>query len=55
VLEPLVEAGKTAVIPPRKTRKTPRAFDKYLYKARRLIENFVTAAKRVAAAWFSLP
>jgi IS5 family transposase len=28
VLEPLAEAGKTAVIPPRKTRKTPRAFAK---------------------------
>ena len=38
VLEPLAEAGKTAVIPPRKTRTTPRAFDKDLYKARHLIE-----------------
>lgn len=27
VLEPLAEAGKTAVIPPRTTRKTVRAFD----------------------------
>ena len=40
VLEPLAEAGKTAVIPPRNTRTTPRAFDKDLYKARHLIENF---------------
>ena len=39
VLAPLAEAGKTAVIPPRKTRKTARAFDKDLYKARHLIEN----------------
>ena len=39
VLEPLAEAGKTAVIPPRTTRKTARAFDKDLYKARHLIEN----------------
>jgi hypothetical protein len=34
VLEPLAEAGKTAVIPPRNTRTTPRAFDKDLYEAR---------------------
>ena len=45
VLEPLAEAGKTAVIPPRKTRKTPRAFDKDLYKARPLIENFFAKLK----------
>jgi len=32
VLEPLAEAGKTAVIPPRKSRTTPRAFDRHLYK-----------------------
>ena len=40
VLEPLAEAGKAAVIPPRNSRKAPRAFDKELYKARHLIENF---------------
>jgi transposase len=28
VLEPLAEAGKVAVIPPRQSRKAPRAFDK---------------------------
>src|SRR3954470_10708611 len=45
VLEPLAEAGKAAVIPPRKTRKTARAFDKDLYKARHLIENFFAKLK----------
>ena len=49
VLEPLAEAGKTAVIPSRKTRKTARAFDKDLYKARHLIENFFAKLKRVRA------
>src|SRR5215210_146476 len=49
VLEPLAEAGKTAVIPPRKTRTTPRAFDKDLYKARHLIENFFAKLKQFRA------
>ena len=48
-LEPLAEAGKTAVIPPRKTRKTARAFDKDLYKARHLIENFFAKLKQFRA------
>src|SRR5215211_636766 len=46
VLEPLAEAGKTVVIPPRKTRKAPRAFDKDLYTARHLIENFFAKLKQ---------
>ena len=45
VREPLAEAGKTAVIPPRQTRTTPRAFDKALYKARHLIETFFAKLK----------
>jgi len=49
VLEPLAEAGKTAVIPPRKTRTTPRAFDKDLYKARHLIEHFFAKLKQFRA------
>src|SRR3954470_30822 len=48
-LEPLAKAGKTAVIPPRKTRKTPRAFDTDLYKARHLIENFFAKLKQFRA------
>ena len=49
VLEPLAEAGKAAIIPPRKSRKTPRAFDKELYKARHLIENFFAKLKQFRA------
>ncbi len=39
MLEPLEEAGKTAVIPPKSNRKNPRDYDKDLYKERHLIEN----------------
>jgi transposase len=49
VLEPLAEAGKVAVIPPRKTRKTPRTFDKDLYQALHLIENFFAKLKQFRA------
>ena len=31
--------GMTAVIPPRKNRKTLRVYDRYLYKLRHLVEN----------------
>ena len=48
VLQPS-QAGKTAVIPPRNTRTTPRAFDKDLYKARHLIENFFAKLKQFRA------
>ena len=37
VLEPLAQAGKSAVIPPRPNRVTPREFDRHLYKERHLI------------------
>ena len=40
VLEPLAAAGKTAVIPPRTNRASPRDYDRELYAARHLIENF---------------
>ena len=40
VIDPLEAAGKIAVIPPKKNRKIPRAYDKELYEARHLIENF---------------
>ena len=49
VRAPLAEAGKTAVIPPRKPRKAPRAFDKDLYKARHLIETFFAKLKQFRA------
>ena len=35
VIEPLLKAGKTIVIPPRSTRVDPRDYDKHVYKARR--------------------
>jgi transposase len=41
--------GKTAVIPPKANRRLPRAFDRELYKARHLIENFFAKLKQFRA------
>ncbi len=49
VLKPLRQAGKTAVIPPKGNRKEPRPYDKHLYKARHLIENFFAKLKQYRA------
>ena len=49
VLAPLARAGKTAVIPPKANRKEARAYDKELYKARHLIENFFAKLKQYRA------
>ncbi len=49
VIRPLEAAGKTCVIPPKSNRKTPRPYDKELYKARHLIENFYCSLKRFRA------
>ena len=46
VIRPLEQAGKTAVIPPRANRKNPRPYDRELYKARHLIENFFAKLKQ---------
>ena len=46
VIQPLLATGKTAVIPPRKGRKSPRAYDCELYKAGHLIENFFARLKQ---------
>lgn len=46
VIAPLLAAGKTFVIPQRSTRNIPRPFDKQLYKARHLIENFYCKLKQ---------
>ena len=46
VIEPLLAAGKTIVIPPRATRTDPRDYDRHVYKARHLIENFFASLKR---------
>lgn len=49
VLIPLREAGKEIVIPPKKNRKEQRSYDKELYKARHLIENFFCRLKQYRA------
>ncbi len=45
VLEPLAAANKVAVIPPSSSRSSRRRYDKELYKARHLIENFFCKLK----------
>ncbi len=49
VIEPLAAANKIAVIPPKSNRTTPRQYDKELYKARHLIENFFCKLKQFRA------
>jgi len=49
VLEPLAEVGKSAVIPPKSNRRSPRDYDRELYKARHLIENFFAKLKQFRA------
>jgi transposase len=49
VREPLAAAGKAAVIPPKPNRRTPPDFDRELYKARHLIENFFCKLKQFRA------
>ena len=46
VIDPLIAQGKTAVIPPKSNRIAPREYDKDLYKARHLIENFFAKLKQ---------
>jgi transposase len=50
VLIPWQKAGKTAVIPPKANRKVQREYDKELYKARHLIENFFEKLKQYRAS-----
>ena len=49
VIEPLLAAGKTPVIPPMPGRKNPRHYDRDLYAARHLIENFFCKLKQFRA------
>ncbi len=49
VIEPLLRAGKQVVIPPKSNRKHPRPYDRALYKARHLIENFFEKLKQYRA------
>ena len=48
-IEPLLQAGKTEVIPPISSRKHQRSYDRHLYKARHLIENFFARLKQYRA------
>lgn len=38
--------GAEAVVPPRKNRNKPRAFDEYLYKERNKVERFINLMKQ---------
>ena len=49
VLDLLQKAGKTAIIPPKRNRKEQRDYDKDLYGARHLIENFFCKLKQYRA------
>ena len=49
VIESLQALGKMAVIPPKRNRTTLREYDKQLYKARHLIENFFAKLKQYRA------
>jgi transposase len=49
VLVPLALAGKAAVIPPRAGRRPRRHYDRHLFKARHLIENFFAKLKQFRA------
>jgi len=49
VIEPLLNVGKTPVIPSVAGRKQPRPYDRDLFKARHLIENFFCKLKQFRA------
>ena len=49
VIDPLTCAGKAVVIPPKANRKVSRDYDRDLYKARHLIENFFAKLKQFRA------
>ena len=49
VIKRLQAQDKTAVIPPKRNRSNPRDYDRDLYKARHLIENFFAKLKNYRA------
>ena len=49
VIDRLKRNGKSAVIPSKSNRKTKRLYDRELYKARHLIENFFCKLKQYRA------
>jgi transposase len=48
-LDRLRQAGKTAAIPPKRHRRKPQPFDRDLYAARHLVENFFCKLKQFRA------
>ncbi len=49
MIGPLLDKGKSVVIPSRAKNKQPREYDRELYKARHLIENFFARLKQYRA------
>ena len=49
VIKPLEASGVTPVIPAKANHKEPRSYDKHLFKARHLIENFFCKLKQFRA------
>jgi len=49
VITPLTKSGKRVVIPPKSNRRCLRDFDREIYKARHLIENFFCRLKEFRA------
>ena len=47
LIDQIVAQGCVAVIPPRKNRKTPREYDKHIYKERHLIETLFGKRKHL--------
>ena len=46
MIDPLTQRGIEAVIPPKKNRLQPRSYDRWLYQARHLVENFFAKLKQ---------
>jgi transposase len=49
VVQRLAQNGIQSVIPPKRNRREPREYDRELYKARHLIENFFARLKQYRA------
>ncbi|MDB5929477.1 MAG: putative transposase [Polaromonas sp.] len=49
VSEPLLQAGKAAVIPPWRTRRGQRSYDRHPHKAQHLIGSFFARLKQYRA------
>ncbi len=49
VIQPLLDKGKTVVIPPKANRRELRDYDKKVYRKRHLIENFFAHLKQYRA------